>query len=102
MLLSSPIGSPDCQLVVETDASNYAIAAILSIYLEDGEIHPIAFLSWSLHNAKLNYDTHDKELLAIFEAFKYWCHYLEGSRESINIVTNHKNFDYFSTTKILT
>ncbi len=61
---------PNWQLVVETNASDYAIAAILSIYLEDGEIHPITFLSWSLHNAKLNYDTHDKQLLAIFEAFK--------------------------------
>ncbi|SJL04332.1 uncharacterized protein ARMOST_07698 [Armillaria ostoyae] len=93
---------PDQQLVVETDASDYAIAAILSIYLEDGEIHPIAFLSRSLHNAELNYDTHDKELLAIFEAFKYWRHYLEGSADSIDVVTDHKNVEYFSTTKILT
>ncbi len=93
---------PDQQLVVETDASNYAIAAILSIYLEDSEIHPIAFLSWSLPNAELHYDTHDKELLAIFEAFEYWCHYLEGSVDSIDIVTDYKNLEYFSTTKILT
>ncbi len=93
---------PDQQLVVETNASNYAIAAILSIYLEDGEIHPIAFLSQSLHNAELNYDTHDKELLAIFEAFKYWRHYLEGSADLIDVVTDHKNLEYFSTTKILT
>ncbi len=93
---------PDRQLVVETDASDYAIAAILSIYLEDREIHPIAFLSRSLHNAELNYDTHDKELLAIFEAFKYWHHYLEGFADPINIVTDHKNLEYFSTTKILT
>ncbi|SJL04356.1 uncharacterized protein ARMOST_07722 [Armillaria ostoyae] len=63
--------APNRQLVVETDASDYAIATILSIYLEDGKIHPIAFLSQSLHNAELNYDTYDKELLAIFEAFKY-------------------------------
>ncbi|SJK99885.1 uncharacterized protein ARMOST_03196 [Armillaria ostoyae] len=70
---------PDQQLVMETNASDYAIAAILFIYLEDGKIHPIAFLSQSLHNAELNYNTHDKELLAIFEAFKYWHHYLEGS-----------------------
>ncbi len=81
---------------------DYAIAAILSIYLEDGEIHPIAFLSQSLHNAELNYDTHDKELLAIFEAFKYWRHYLEGSADPIDVVTDYKNLEYFSTTKILT
>ncbi len=93
---------PDQQLVVETDTSNYAIAAILSIYLEDSKIHPITFLSQSLHNAKLNYDTHDKELLAIFEAFKYWHHYLEGSADLIDVITDHKNLEYFSTTKILT
>ncbi len=87
---------------METDASNYAIAAILSIYLEDGKIHLIAFLFRSFHNAKLNYDTHDKELLAIFKAFKYQCHYLEGSVEPVDIVTDHKNLEYFSTTKILT
>ncbi|SJL16829.1 uncharacterized protein ARMOST_20358 [Armillaria ostoyae] len=93
---------PDQQLVVETNTSDYTIAAILYIYLEDGEIHPITFLSQSLHNAELNYDTHDKELLAIFEAFKYWHHYLEGSADSIDVVTDHKNLEYFSTMKILT
>ncbi len=93
---------PDRQLVVETDTSDYAIAAILSIYLEDGKIHPIAFLSRSLQNAELNYDTHDKELLAIFEAFKYWHHYFEGSADPIDVVIDHKNLEYFSTTKILT
>ncbi|SJL08313.1 uncharacterized protein ARMOST_11676 [Armillaria ostoyae] len=92
----------DQQLVVETNASNYAIATILSINLEDSEIHPNTFLSWSLHNAELNYDTHDKELLAIFEAFKYWCHYLEGSVDSIDVVMDYKNLEYFSTIKILT
>ena len=75
---------------------------ILSIFTADGEIHPIAFLSRTLHAAELNYDTHDKELLAIFEAFKTWRHYLEGSGDPIDVVTDHKNLEYFSTTKILT
>ena len=64
--------------------------------------HPVAFLSQTLHDAELNYDTHDKELLAIFEVFKAWRHYLEGSSTPIDIVTDHKNLEYFSTTKILT
>ena len=51
---------------------------------------------------ELNYDTHDKELLAIFEAFRVWQHYLEGSGIPINVVTDHKNLEYFSTTKVLT
>ncbi|ESK82112.1 gag-pol polyprotein [Moniliophthora roreri MCA 2997] len=88
--------------MIETDASDYAIATILSITLSNGELHPVAFLSRTLTGAKLNYDMHDKELLAIFEAFKSWCHYLEGAANLINIVTDHKNLEYFSTTKILT
>ena len=52
--------------------------------------------------AELNYDTHDKELLAIFEAFKIWWHYLEGPAYPIDVVTDHKNLEYFSTTKVLT
>src|SRR6202041_1712174 len=84
------------------DASDYAIAAILSITLPNGEIHPVAFHSRTLSTSKLNYDTHDKELLAIFEAFNKWRHYLEGSGSPIDVVTDHKNLEYFSTTKLLT
>jgi len=36
---------PDTQLVVETDASDYALAAILSIMTKNSEIHPVAFHS---------------------------------------------------------
>ena len=93
---------PDAHLIVETDASDYALAAILSTRTSDGEIHPIAFHSRSFNPAELNYDTHDKELLAIFEAFKHWRQYLEGSGTPIDVVTDHKNLEYFATTKILT
>ena len=50
----------------------------------------------------MNYDTNDKELLAIFEVFKIWQHYLEGLAYPINVVMDHKNLEYFSTTKVLT
>ena len=89
-------------MIVETDASDYAIAAIFSIILPNGEIHPVAFHSCTLTTSELNYDTHDKELLAIFEAFKKWRHYLEGSASPVDVVTDHKNLKYFSTTKLLT
>jgi len=93
---------PDTQLIVETDVSDYALAAILSIINEDNEVHPVAFHSRTFTVVELNYDIHDKELLAIFEAFKIWRHYLEGPAYSIDVVTDHKNLEYFSTTKILT
>ena len=93
---------PDAQLIVETDVSDYALAAILSIVNKDNEVHPVAFYSYTFTVAELNYDTHDKELLAIFEAFKIWRHYLEDLTYPIDIVIDHKNLEYFSTTKILT
>jgi len=86
---------------VETDASDYTLAAILSIVTKDNEIHPVAFHSWTFFTLELNYDIYNKELFAIFEAFKIWQHYLEGSASPIDVVTDHKNLEYFSTTKIL-
>jgi len=91
----------DTQLVVETDASDYALAAILSIMTKDNEIYSVVFYSWMFSTLELNYDVHNKELLAIFKAFKIWQHYLEGSASPIDIVTDHKNLEYFSITKIL-
>ena len=72
---------PDCPIVVETDASNCALAVILSLQQPNGELHSVTFLSWTFNSAKLNHDVHNKEL-AIYKAFKAWHHYLEGSIQS--------------------
>ena len=90
------------QLIMKTNASDYALAAIFSIVNEDNEVHLVTFHSHTFTIAELNYNTYDKELLAIFEAFKIWWHYLEGPAYPINIVTDYKNLEYFSTTKVLT
>jgi len=92
----------NAQLVVETNVSDYALAAILSIMTKNNEIHPVAFHSQMFSALELNYNVYDKELLVIFKAFKIWRHYLEGSASPIDVVIDHKNLEYFSTTKILT
>src|SRR6266481_2133001 len=95
--------NPDNPIVVETDASNYAIAAIISqISPNDGDLHPIAFFSKGMKPAELNYEIYDKELLAIFEAFRQWRNYLEGSTHVVLVLSDHKNLEYFATTKQLT
>src|SRR5882724_10916915 len=38
---------PDTQITVETDASDYALATVLSIMTPDGDLHPIAFHPWT-------------------------------------------------------
>jgi len=93
---------PNAPIIVETNASDYAISGIISIHCADEEIQPVAFRSWTLTAPELNYDTHDKELLAIFEAFRSWHHYLEGSGNPVDVVTDHKNLEYFCMTKLLT
>ena len=87
---------------METDASDYALTVILSIVNEENEVHLVAFHSCTFTIVELNYNTHDKKLLAIFEAFKIWQHYLKYLVYSIDIVTDYKNLEYFSTTKMLT
>ena len=94
---------PEYQTTVETDASDYAVAAVLSqINLTTGIMHPVAYFSHTMLPAELNYEIHDKELLGIFVAFKEWCTYLEGSAHPVQVITNHKTLEYFSTTKLLT
>ena len=56
---------PDKLLIIETDAFNYALGAILSIISDSSNIHPITFHSHTFTSPKQNYDTHDKELLTI-------------------------------------
>ena len=94
---------PGDPLIVETDASDYALGAILStITPSNNQVHPVAFHSHTFTSMELNYDVHDKELPAIFEAFKCWRYYLEGSPTPVDVITDHKNLEYFSTTKLLT
>jgi len=80
---------------VETDTLDYALTAILSIVNKDNEVYLVAFHSCTFTAAELNYDTYNKELLTIFEAFKIWQHYLEGLAYPINVVMGHKNLEYF-------
>ena len=94
--------SPDALMIVETVTSDYAIAGILSLHCSDDKIRLVAYYSQTLSALELNYDTHSKELIAIHEAFKSWRHYLEGSTAPVNVVTDHKNLEYFATTKLLT
>ena len=89
----------DTPIMIETDTSDYALAAVLSIWTPDGGYHPVAFHSQTFKEAETNYDIHDKELTAIYDAFKCWCHYLEGAGTPIDIITYHQNRQYFSTTK---
>ncbi|KAK1916818.1 hypothetical protein P3342_004373 [Pyrenophora teres f. teres] len=64
---------------VETDASDYALGAVLSQQSEDGKWRPVFYYSRKFSGAELNYDVHDKELLGVVDAFEQWEVYLLDS-----------------------
>jgi hypothetical protein len=92
---------PSKRIRIETDASKYAIAAILSQLQEDGHWRPVVFWSRKLIPAETRYETHDQELLAIVAAFKHWRHYLEGSTYTVEVLTDHNNLVAFQKIKAL-
>jgi len=52
-------------LCMESDASDFATGAVLSMLCEDEKWHPCAFLSKGLNDVERNYNMHDKEMLGI-------------------------------------
>jgi hypothetical protein len=88
--------------MIKTEASDYAIAGILLSQTVDDNMHPVTLYSHTLSVAKLNHDIHDKELLMIFKVFKNWQHYHKSPHHTINIITDNKNLEYFSSMKVLT
>lgn len=92
---------PSRPFKVEIDASDYAIGGQLGQRDEDRKLHPVAFFSKKLEGPRKNYPIHDKELLAIIEAFEEWRLYLSGTNYEVQVYTDYKNLKYFTTTKVL-
>ncbi|KAF8663356.1 hypothetical protein AX14_006995, partial [Amanita brunnescens Koide BX004] len=89
------IPKPGRPFRMETDASDFAIAAILSQLDEDGIWKPIAFMSKSLNEAERNYEIYDKEMIAVMQGFYEWSHYLRGYNAEVEVLTDHQNLTYF-------
>lgn len=94
---------PDFQkpFFLESDASDFALGAVLSQQGKDERLHPIAFHSRKFTAAEINYEIHDKELLAIVDSFQVWRHFLEGAQHPVTVYTDHKNLEYFMSAKVL-
>ncbi|MBW0567065.1 hypothetical protein O181_106780, partial [Austropuccinia psidii MF-1] len=93
--------NPSLPTIVETEASDYSLGAVLSQSFDSGK-HPIAFDSCTLLPAELNYGIHDKELLGIVWALKCWRAFLLCLSSSFEVLTDHSSIQYFMSSKILT
>jgi len=92
---------PAKPIILQTDASGFAIAGILNQYDGFRVLRPVNFYTRKCSSAEQNYDTYDRELLAIVETLKQWRHYLEGANHKVLIRCDHKNLEYFQTSKVL-
>ena len=73
--------------IVTTDASDYAIGAVLS-QGEIGNDLPIAYASRSLNKPEKNYSATEKECLAMVYAVRYFRPYIYGT--PFTLVTDHR------------
>ena len=82
----------DVPMVVETDASEIAIAATLS---QNGR--PVAFFSRTLSSSERNHSAVEKEAYAIVEAVRKWRHYLLGSH--FKLITDQRSVAFMYSLK---
>jgi hypothetical protein len=87
--------------MVETDASDFALRAVLSQRGDNGRLHLVAFHSRKFTPVEINYEISEKELLAIVDSFKVWRRYLEGVIHTVQVYSDHQNLEYFTTMKVL-
>ena len=89
---------PEKPCRLETDASGFGGAAVLSQYFVDekgvGRWHPIAFYSFKFDGPQSRYSTPDQEMLVVVKAFEHRRHYLEGGVTTL-VLTDHGNLQSF-------
>ncbi|KAL0202037.1 hypothetical protein M9458_000055, partial [Cirrhinus mrigala] len=88
-ILGYPMDSSD--LILDTDASNFGIGAVLS-QLQQGEERVLAYGSRSLTPTEQNYCTTRRELLAVVEFTTHFRQYLLG--RSFTVRTDHSSLQW--------
>lgn len=83
--------------ILTTDASDYAIGAILSQLDDSGNERMISAFSRNLDKAQLNYSVTDKELVGLVKGIENYRHYLLGAEFILR--TDHRALAYLWETK---
>ena len=92
-VLLIPDVSESAEFTVVTDASGFAVGAVL---LQDGGrgLQPVAYHARKMNPHERNYPVHEQELLGVRDALVTFRCYLEGCRK-ITVVTDHDTLRHF-------
>ena len=66
---------PHSEFVVSTDASKYALGAVLLQQDTHGKLRPCAYYAKTLKPEQTRYPAYDLEMLAVVCAVQEWRHY---------------------------
>ncbi len=91
----------DHKIVIEINALNYVFEDILSQYDENEILHSVVYFLKKHNSVECNYEIYNKKLMIIVCAFEKWWSELEDFIYSVEMIMNHKNLEYFMSTKQL-
>ena len=87
--------NPQAQFFLQSDASDFALGAVLRQKDGNGVLRPIAFHSRKFTKEEINYAIYDKELQAILDSFSVWRHWLIDTPIPIEIQCDHRNLTFY-------
>ena len=88
-------------LTVESDSSDCITEGVLSQSDSQRVLHSVIYFSTYMLSAECNYDIYNKELLTIICTFEKWRSELKDAAEQVQVITDHKNLEYFMIIKQL-
>ena len=83
-------------VTLETDASDYVAAGVLSQPNEEGNLHSVIFFSSKMFSEECNYEIYNKKLLIIVKVFKKWHFKIHSTPDPVIVLTDYKNLKYFT------
>jgi hypothetical protein len=88
------IADDDKPFIVHTDASDYAIGAVLSQRGDDGVMRPISFMSQKLTDVEYRWSVYEKELYSVVTALKHWSMWMMHARCPVEIHNDHASLRF--------
>ena len=92
----TPRTGPNKSFVINTDASNKGIGAVLLQEQSDGSLRPCSCYAKTLNKAQRNYPVYDQELIAVAAALSEYRIYIEGCSSFI-VIPAHRPLIYILT-----